>query len=351
MRTYTLKNRKFNSFEEFIAAKKDYDLIEDLKLSAESEGLSGDSILEEIKKRKVRFQSEFGDEYLEEVVGTDVINKSKEEPLETIETTRAPRSKKRTIRTVFKVIRNTSILFLIALLIGLGVLLAVNINSEQKGKENFATLREEKAQSSVVTKEPVGAILPDYISLYAQNPDMAGWLSIGLTPVDYPIMYRAGDNDYYLNKNFNGEYDPNGMLILDKRCDPAGNSINTLIHGHNMKSGLMFGSLRKFLDQGYASDHRIINYDTLYEKKSFEVIAVFLSSVDKEDTEDFKYYEYININNEWDFNSYIQGIKEASVYETEATAFYGDKLITLSTCDYSKNEGRLVIVGKQVENQ
>lgn len=349
MRTYTLNNRKFNDFESFIAAKKDFDTIEALKLDAESEGVGLESILEKISERKLRFQSEFGDEYLAEIMGE--LPPGNEENEDSHSVTEISRSNKKVLWRVFKIVRNTSILFLIALMIGFGVLLTVNIKSEERGKENFASLREEKYQGTASTTDSSTAILPEYISLHSQNPDMVGWLSIGLTPVDYPIMYRAGDNDYYLNRNFTGEYDPNGMLILDKRCNSYGDNVNTLIHGHNMKSGLMFGSLRKFMDQGYAYDHRFINFDTLYEKRTYEIIAVFLSSVDKENTEDFKYYDYIRIDNERDFNRYINGIKDASVFQTEETAYFGDKLITLSTCDYAKNEGRLVIVGKQVENQ
>lgn len=349
MRTYTLNNRKFNDFESFIAAKKDFDTIEALMLDAESEGAGLETILEKISERKLRFQSEFGDEYLAEIMGEDFASPKENENVR--QNTDKSKSGKKNLWRFFRIVRNTSILFLIALMIGFGVLLTVNIKSEEKGKENFATLREEKQQSTSIETDAPTAVLPEYISLHAQNPDMVGWLSIGLTPIDYPIMYRAGDNDYYLNRNFAGEYDPNGMLILDKRCNSYGDNVNTLIHGHNMKSGLMFGGLRKFMDQGYAYDHRFINFDTLYKKETYEIIAVFLSSVDSENSEDFKYYNYIRIDNERDFNRYINGIKDASVYQTDATAYFGDKLITLSTCDYAKNEGRLVIVGKQVENQ
>lgn len=257
--------------------------------------------------------------------------------------------KRHTKRRVLRIVRNTSISFLCITFVLFVGLLAFNIRSEYKGKENFASLREEKSHSTTEGEETEGGILSEYASLYAQNHDMVGWLSIGLTPVDYPVVFKENDNDYYLTRNFNDEYDANGMLILDKRCDPRGGGNNLLIHGHNMRSGLMFGSLRRFMDQGYAADHKYINYDTLTEKRRYEVISVFISSVDAESTEDFKYYDYINITNEVAFNEYISGIKGQSIYETDTTATYGDKLITLSTCDSSKNEGRLVVVGKQVE--
>ncbi|QFJ55758.1 class B sortase [Pseudobutyrivibrio xylanivorans] len=204
----------------------------------------------------------------------------------------------------------------------------------------------ENAKSEVVV-EPEPQILPKFAELYEQNSDIAGWLSIPDTEISYPIMYLDGDNDYYLSHNFGKEEDKNGLLVLDKRCNPSGDDVNWLIHGHNKKSGAMFGTLKYYTDEDYYISHPQIEISTLYENRTYEIMAVFRSSVYNDETTDFEYYEYIQINDTHSFDEYIEGIKEIALYDTGVTASWGDKLVTLSTCEYSKKNGRLVIVGRE----
>ena len=189
-------------------------------------------------------------------------------------------------------------------------------------------------------------ILPQFKKLVLDNPDFAGWLTIAGTSVDYPVMHRSDDNDYYLSHNFDGEEDVNGLLVLDKRCSMDGTDDNVLIHGHNMKSGFMFGALKNYKDYSYYEKHPTIRFCSLYQENTYDIIAVFLSSVDESEN-DFRYYDFINIYNEAEFEAYINGIKAQSLYDIPYTAMYGDHLITLSTCDYSKRDGRLVVVGRK----
>ena len=186
--------------------------------------------------------------------------------------------------------------------------------------------------------------LSHYQLLYQENNDFCGWLRIPETEIDYPVMYREGDNDYYLSHDFYGQEDKNGLLVLDKRCDPTGPMEHLLIHGHNMKSGLMFGGLKEYKEEAYYKSHPQIWYDTLYHEYTYTVAAVFLSTVRAEDTENFDFYDYIRIESEEDFNRYVEGAKAAALYETGKTPEYGDCLLTLSTCDYTKEDGRLVLL-------
>ena len=189
-------------------------------------------------------------------------------------------------------------------------------------------------------------ILPQYKKLVLQNPDFAGWLNIAGTEVDYPVMHRDDDNDFYLSHNFDGDYDVNGLLVLDKRCSVDGTDNNVMIYGHNMKSGFMFGTLKNYKSRDYYLQHPTIKYSSLYQENVYDIISVFLSSVD-ETQDDFRYYDFVEIFNEAEFDAYINGIKEQSLYDIPYTAMYGDHLITLSTCDYTKRDGRLVIVGRK----
>ncbi len=180
--------------------------------------------------------------------------------------------------------------------------------------------------------------------LYSENKDLAGWLSIPGTDINYPVMYRADDNDFYLKHNFYGEDDINGLLVLDKRCLPDGSGLNNLIHGHNMKSGAMFGTLKNYLDPAWYKDHDKIVFSTLYEEKTYEIFAVFKTTVYNESTNDFQYYDYIDIGSKEAFTSYVTNAKEQSLYDTGVEVSWGDRLVTLSTCEYTKENGRLVIV-------
>ncbi len=208
-----------------------------------------------------------------------------------------------------------------------------------------------KRDNPIPTPIPTPQIMQKYKDLHDANADMVGWLIIPDTPIDYPVMFKDGDNDYYLNHNFEGEDDVTGLLVLDKRCDPSGNGINCLIHGHNMKSGAMFGSLKKYSDKSYYEEHPAIYFNTLYEERIYDIIAVFRSQVYDENTTSFEFYDYIQIDDEEAFDEYVQGAVAESLYDTGITAKWGDRLLTLSTCEYSKANGRLVILAREREGE
>lgn len=189
----------------------------------------------------------------------------------------------------------------------------------------------------------------DITELSLMNPDCVGWLSIADTKISYPVMQHAGDEDYYLHKDFYKEKNKNGSLILDEDSSISENCDNVIIHGHNMKSGEMFGELEKYKDKKYAKEHNLIKLDTLEGEKEYLVMAVFYSRVFYEDEEVFKFYNFFQAETYSAFLDYYDNIKELSLYDTGVTAEWGDKFITLSTCSYQEENGRFVVVGKLVE--
>ena len=108
----------------------------------------------------------------------------------------------------------------------------------------------------------------------------------------------------------------------------------------------MFGELEKYKKQNFYEDHKIINLNTIYENADYEIIAVFKTVA----YTGFKYYNFINANSEDEFDTFIDKCKELSFYDTGKTAKYGDKLLTLSTCEYSRKNGRLVVIAKKITN-
>ncbi len=190
-------------------------------------------------------------------------------------------------------------------------------------------------------------ILEEYRTLYSKNKKLIGWLKIDDTNIDYPVMQTA-NNEYYLDHNFDQEYDKNGSLFLDKDCDVVDRNTNLIIYGHHMKSGRMFGNLNQYSSEEYGKKHSLIQFDTIYEKGTYEVMYVFRSRIYNEDEVVFKYYQFFDAASEKEFESNMQEMAALSLYDTGVTASFGDELLTLSTCDNSETDGRFVVVAKRV---
>ena len=223
-----------------------------------------------------------------------------------------------------------------------------------KSDSQFAELAELKDKKPIVPfrihktgEKETPDILEEYINLYNKNKSLIGWLKIDDTVIDYPVM-QSPDDTYYLNHNFNQEYDRNGSIFMDPACDVLKPSTNLILYGHHMKSGNMFGDLDKYVSKEYMKLHEIIQFDTLYEKGKWQVMYVFRDTL-KQDTEiTFKYYQFIEANSAEEFASNMAAMKEMSLYDTGVEASYGDQLLTLSTCDSAEENGRFVVVAKRV---
>lgn len=191
-------------------------------------------------------------------------------------------------------------------------------------------------------------VLPEYETLYNKNKKLIGWLKIDDTNIDYPVMQTA-NNEYYLDHNFNQEYDKNGSIFMDASCDVVHRSTNLILYGHHMKSGKMFGNLNSYSSQEYCEKHSTIRFDTIYEKGLYQVMYVFRSRIYNEDEVVFKYYQFFDAASEKEFESNMQEMAALSLYDTGVTASFGDELLTLSTCDSSEPDGRFVVVAKRIE--
>ncbi len=192
------------------------------------------------------------------------------------------------------------------------------------------------------------AVLPEYQELLIKNPDTVGWLKIPGTEINYPVVQRD-DNEYYLNHSFEGEDDNNGALFVDNRCDIVNQHSNTIIYGHNMNSGLMFGNLDAFLDQKYYEAHKLLNFNTIYEHRTYEIVAVCLSRVEYQDENSYRYYNFIQAENRAEWDAFVANVNKLSIFSHEVDLVETDKVLTLSTCNNYTEDGRLFIVAKRVE--
>lgn len=244
-----------------------------------------------------------------------------------------------------------SVILLVFSLVNVARILLQDYAEQQQMKElaevwNKESSTDGEAATASPFKKPDTVKLPEYQELYGRNQDIVGWLKMDGTRIDYPIMQNPQDAQFYLNHDFDKKESKNGLPFLDEYSRINSSDI-LLIHGHHMKSGMMFADLMKYKKESYYQEHATFQFSTLHEKEEYEIIAVILSQVYRKSDDVFKYYQIEKTGTSSEFESYIQNIKKLALYDTGVTAGYGDKLIVLSTCDYSTDTGRLAVIARK----
>lgn len=212
--------------------------------------------------------------------------------------------------------------------------------------DSAAETEEEPAEPVLYTEEKT--VLPELAELYQQNSDLAGWIQIADTNINYPVMHTPDNPDFYLKHSFEKEYSDYGCPYVQENCDVQKPSDNVIIYGHHMKNGSMFADLEKFKSQDFWQEHKTISFSTVTDRYEYEIISVFKTVVYTDSPDSFKYYHFVDAETSEDFSAFVEKCKELSLYDTGVSAEYGDKLITLSTCEYSCTNGRLVVVAKRI---
>jgi len=193
--------------------------------------------------------------------------------------------------------------------------------------------------------EPV-KMIPEYELLYNQNPDLVGWIEIPGTALSNPVVQSPDRPNYYLHRGFDGEYDYSGTIYVREKCDVNTPSDNVTIYGHNMADGTMFGILHKYKNPDFWQENRLIQFDTLYERHTYEICLVFRTAVNV--SGGFDYHLFDTAQNAAAFDDFVSKCRARSLYDTGITPVFGEKLITLSTCDRSIQNGRLVVVARRI---
>ncbi len=186
--------------------------------------------------------------------------------------------------------------------------------------------------------------------LQANNSEVKGWIEIENTSINFPIL-QGTDNNYYLTHDYKKDYSWYGSIFLKTESDINNVNSNLIIYGHNMGDNEMFHSLLEYRNKSFYDEHKTINITTENEERKYEIVSAFMSRVFYEDEKNvFRYYNCINFNNDSEYNDYINNVKKIQLYDTGVTANYGEQLITLITCEYSKENGRMVIVAKKISS-
>lgn len=241
------------------------------------------------------------------------------------------------------------IFFLIVLIITISYIV-INFMMA-KGVEKETETLWDKVTTTVNEKVKENERLSKLKSLRKEHPDMKAWIEIPDTDISYPVM-QGTDNDYYVKHDYKGEKSKWGALFVDKAYDWEKPSSNILIYGHNFTDGLMFADLIKYKDKEFYEAHKTIKFTTAEEDAEYEIISVFNSRVYYTHEENvFRYYFFVDAKNEQEYNDYVNNAKKVSLHKIDATAEYGDQLLTLSTCDYIQEDGRFVVVARKIVNE
>lgn len=184
------------------------------------------------------------------------------------------------------------------------------------------------------------------INLYKENPDYAGWLILPGADVDYPVMKKDNPYDYYLYRDFDGNQAVMGSLFLGQGVD--GNSDYTIIHGHDMRNGKMFGSLGKYTDYETYKKNPMFAFINRSEVFLYEIVGIVYTNIPAKESTDFKYYEYMGNQSTTRKKEFIDWIDDNSLFELDDCAEVYDELMILSTCSYQTENGRFLVIGKRI---
>lgn len=178
------------------------------------------------------------------------------------------------------------------------------------------------------------------------NSDIIGWIKIDGTNIDYPIMQNG---DYYLHKDIYKNYSSHGTPYLAPFCNLK-KSDNLIIYGHHMKDNTMFSQLEKYKNYNFYLNHKYIKFFTIEDGKTiennYEVMIAFKTIAYSD--EGFRYYSYTDFQNYEDYEEFVENCRNLEFYYTGVVGTHQDKYITLSTCEYSQKNGRMVVVAKKI---
>lgn len=176
----------------------------------------------------------------------------------------------------------------------------------------------------------------DFLPLFRINPDTIGWLKIGDTRIDYPIV-KGVDNDFYLDHGFDKAPNVAGAVFMDTRNIGDGTDRHTLIYGHRMKDGSMFRDLEKYQDADFYHEHLEFELQTLHGTRRYRVFSTYVTDTD-----------FLFIKTRFEDNAFpvfLKEIQQKSLFPAEEAGMLHEnsKILTLATCSLAFADARFVV--------
>lgn len=195
-------------------------------------------------------------------------------------------------------------------------------------------IAEDKPKSPPPKEDAVAFEKNPAYEYYQENPDYVGWLTIEDTAIDYPVV-RGTDNDFYLDHNFYREDDLLGAIFMDYRNIGMGQDKHSVIYGHYSKHGQMFKDLDLYLDEEFLASHLEFTLSDAFSKRTYKIFSVHHSYADP---------ALIDLVFEGDeFLTFTDSLIEQSLFPLETSVSADDQILTLVTCNYTVDNGRLFI--------
>lgn len=193
-----------------------------------------------------------------------------------------------------------------------------------------------------------GGAVPNYDELYRRNKDMIGWIMIGNTKINYPVMQTPSQYDYYLDHDFYGGNSAYGVPFVGDGMDALKPSDNVVIYGHHMIDGSMFSAVDLYKSKDFYNAHRYIEFNTKNGRATYQIFACVVTVVYTA-SDAFPYWKYSDFSDKQEYEEFIGLINKYKRYDTGITPQYGDKFLMLSTCEYSNTNGRTVVIARRIQ--
>ena len=220
----------------------------------------------------------------------------------------------------------------------------------------------EEPTEEVIVGYEYYSYLPNVENLLEINPDVIGWLSIPGTNISYPILQRRepDGNDFYLERNIKMQKAKAGSIFMDFRNNfdyvvdgkkEIENSGNLIVYGHNMHDYSMFGSLKHYVNNvNYYGEHPIVELNSNYKKYKYKIFGFIIVDIEDETETKFDYWNQLDFADEREFYDYVNEIKRRTIRLNDVDVQYGDELLTLSTCNSTFSNGRLVVFARKLRD-
>ena len=251
------------------------------------------------------------------------------------------------------------VLIVIAVVAG-GYLLTVFIR-DRLNVQYWKNIQQQKIQGNTLEQ---GDILPSLMPLYAQNPDLVGWVKTEDGHIDFPVMQSTYNPEFYLRHNFEKELNSRGVPFADYRCSIVPDQgFNTVIYGHYTNSDDMFRWLLNYSGRKWYEEHKYIQFDTLKGEGTYEIVSAFyfdgtdaslMQEWDKNDAEAYTVYNFLTIESAEDFRVFRDRLKDLSLYDTTKELSMDEPIITLICCapkpfSHIEENGRFAVVAQKVK--
>lgn len=225
-------------------------------------------------------------------------------------------------------------------------MLGWNLYERKQEADAFAALRAAQEAQRRAAEDAKAARAAGYDNLHSQNPDYVGWLSVGGTAIDYPVMYTPNEPEYYLRRAFDRSSAATGTPFIGEGSDLDSDCL--IIYGHEMKDGSMFGQLDNYADATFAAQKQPITITNRTDMRTYEVFAAVKTSIPAPGSEAFRYYNSAGPLDQAGFDALVAWLKGNALYDTGITPVRGQQILILSTCSYHTDNGRFLVAARRI---